>query len=237
MINDLVNHVKARLGASHHKLELDDQAIVKLLQNETLKTLSIYLPCFVEFKMKGSECRIPGTSGMYHIPIEHEDMELIGIEQVHQYNLNNYFLGNSFNILGGDVFAAMQSFSATRLMANAISAFVPPQTFQFMPPSSVRIFNNTSESDHLLLLRTTHKKDFSTFSFGLRETIKNLCLADVCIDLLGIRNYFQSVNTTFAEINLNIDFLQNQADKREEIIEQLRMNQLKNPGTKKIYIA
>ena len=73
--------------------------------------------------------------------------------------------------------------------------------------------------------------------FGLLETVKKLALADVANDLLGIRSYFQNVGTAFGELNLNVDQLKEWADKRDDVIELLRKNQLKNTGVRKIYVA
>ena len=64
-----------------------------------------------------------------------------------------------------------------------------------------------------------------------------LAMADVAGDLLGIRNYFSQIETTFGEINLNTELLSSWVEKRDDVIEQLRNNQLKNAGAKKIWVV
>ena len=66
--------------------------------------------------------------------------------------------------------------------------------------------------------------------------IKKLAFYDVALDIYSIRRYFSSLSTTFADIELNLDDL-SVSDRRDDLIETLRKNQLKNPGARKIYIA
>jgi hypothetical protein len=239
MINEIVNHIMGRLGATHRRLELPVDDIVKLLQQETLLTLSVYHPMYIECQLDLAQNLVEGMGNTYNIPRDIHGFRPIGVEKVIGSMTNGGVSGNGYNfgILGATLMDSMNNFMSEKLLNGLSNAMIPPETFQWIPPNMIRIHNTYTYQSVMLALKSTHKKDFSTFNFGLLETIKKLALADVCADLLGIRNYFQSVGSTFAEINLNIDQLKEYADKRDDLIELMRKGQLKNAGVKKIYLA
>jgi hypothetical protein len=238
MIAELVNNIKARLGASHRNLELDDRDIVNLLQNETLKTASIYNPFFLEYLLDPETEQVEGMGNVFNVPMEIAGFETMGVEKVFaaQNTASMYGLV-PYGILGGDIGTIMGNYLNMKLANGITGLMLPPDTFQYVHPGMLRIFNTYTQNKYFVVLRTTHKKDFSTFPYGLRETIMKLALADVANDLLGIRTFFQNLGSTFAEINLNTDMLNNWADKRDDLIENMRKNQLKNAGVRKIYVA
>ena len=238
MIAELVNNIKARLGASHRNLELDDRDIVNLLQNETLKTASIYNPFFLEYLLDPETERVEGMGNVFNVPMEIAGFETIGVEKVFAaQNTASMYGFVPYGILGGDIGTIMGNYLNMKLANGITGLMLPPDTFQYVHPGMLRIFNTYTQNKYFVVLRTTHKKDFSTFPYGLRETIMKLALADVANDLLGIRTFFQNLGSTFAEINLNTDMLNNWADKRDDLIENMRKNQLKNAGVRKIYVA
>lgn len=238
MINYLVSHVKGRLGATHRKLELDDVAIVKCLTEETLPTLSIYFPYYLEYVLECAKHKVPDTDRMYYLPRTFDDMyTLMSVEKVIPISGVAAFQGNNFNVLGNDLIGSVSSFLNSKVATSFAGAFSAPATFQFLPPNMIRLQNQAmGDGDSILVqCRVTHKHDFSTFPFGLLETVKKLALFDVSLDVYGIRKYFSSLNTTFADIQLNLDDL-NVVDKRDDLIEKMAKNQLKNSGARKIII-
>ena len=238
MIAELVNNIKARLGASHRNLELDDRDIVNLLQNETLKTASIYNPFFLEYLLDPETERVEGMGNVFNVPMEIAGFETMGVEKVFAaQNTASMYGFVPYGILGGDIGTIMGNYLNMKLANGITGLMLPPDTFQYVHPGMLRIFNTYTQNKYFVVLRTTHKKDFSTFPYGLRETIMKLALADVANDLLGIRTFFQNLGSTFAEINLNTDLLNNWADKRDDLIENMRRSQLKNAGVRKIYVA
>jgi hypothetical protein len=237
MINEIVNHVKSRLGMTHRRLELSEEDIVNLLQTETLPTLSVYFPFYLEYMLDTQTTLVEGMGNTYNLPTELMGFRIIGCEKVIDSLGYTASSGMNFGILGTDMVSSMTNFMNTKLSNGLTMAMLPPTTFQFMPPNLLRVHNTYSGRNLFTVLKSTHRKDFSTLPFGLLESVKRLALADVANDLLGIRNYFQNVGTTFGEINLNLDQLKEWSDKRDDLIESFRKNQLKNTGAKKIYVA
>jgi hypothetical protein len=237
MIVNLLNFIKSKLGSSSVKLELSDDDIVTILQQETLKTISVYNPFYVEYMLNMDTDLVEGSNNTFYIPDNIYGFIPFGVEKV--INASSFTSYNQWGVLGGDLRTAMELVINSKMINNLEVLTLPPQTFQYIQPNIIRLNTSflPSLSRILLVLRTTHKDDFSTIPFGLRETVKNLAMSDVCSDLLGMRTYFQNLTTPFAEINLNVDYLRDWVDKRNDIIDSLRKNQLKNANAKKIFFA
>jgi len=236
-INMLVNHVKARLGVSVRNIELSDSAIMDILMQETLPTLSIYMPyyCLLQLDLPSSAV-LPGMN-TYRIPEEIQGFRVLEAQAVMPAFAGVASSAYYFTPMGGDL-QNIVSMLATAKMANNMSgAIMPPETWQWLPPSMLRIYSTYTLATVNVLLKTTHKEDFTTFPLGALETIKKLALYDVAMDIYGIRKYFSSLNTIVAQIDLDMEFFQQVPDKRDELVERLRREQLKFGPTKKIYIA
>lgn len=237
MINDIIRHIKGRLGAYTRKLEISDEAIISILEQETLPTLSVYFPYYIDYILDTEDSRLPDTRNQFYLPSEIEGFYLLGVERVLPAMGGSQSTGMG-NVYGG-VMPSINNYINMKLDATILSAFMIPDTFTFFPPNTIRLngeLNFTAYKRMLLTLKVTHNKNFSTFHPGLRETIMKLAMFDVSLDILGIRKYFQNLSTTFGEVDLNLDILE-VSDKRDDLIESLRKNQLKNSVIKKIYIA
>jgi hypothetical protein len=235
-INTLVNHVKARLGTHVRHLEMDDEAIINCLQQETLPTLSIFFPYYCQYLLNLKEAEVQPGMNTYFLPTEIEDFSVMGVEgflpAYRGLASQPYF----FAPMGSDLQSIMGALNSTKLANTLASAIINPSTFTWMPPNMVRLSSNYSMEQVIFCLRTTHKKDFSTFPYGAMETIKKLALYDVAMDIYSIRKHFAQINTIFAQINLDMDFFNSIPDKRDDLVERLRKEQLKYSNAKKIYI-
>jgi hypothetical protein len=237
MINDILNYINSKLGVTHRELELDSDAIIRCLHQETLPTISIYFPFYCEYLLNRDLSTVNNSNNTFYLPDEIEGFRIMSVEKVFigYNNLTN--TSQLLGVLGASMTSAISNFVSMKMGATGASAFLPPETFQWIPPNILRVSNMYNNNQFVLTVRTTHRKDFSTLPFGVLPTIKQLALIDVCTDILGIRQYFQTLNTNFAELNLNVDALQNIVERREDFIEILRKNQLRNTGVKKIYLA
>ena len=116
MIAEIVNHIKARLGATHRRLELDDQDIVRLLQTETLKTLSIYHPFFLEYMLDLKTTLVEGMGNTYNVPLDIQGFKLMGVEKVYSTsNSPGVIAANTFGVLGSDLTSALSNFANSKL--------------------------------------------------------------------------------------------------------------------------
>jgi len=237
MINDIMRYVKARLGAYHRQLELDDDALLDCLENETLKTLSVYYPYYMEWIVNTVTDRVPDLGNHIYIPTEIQGHIVMGVERVLPKfgQIQSTGIGNIY----GGILPSINNFINMQLDASILSAFSIPGTWTFLPPNMLRLngeINWTTYPNYNVTLKTTHNKDFSTFQFGLREVIKKLAFYDICLDIYGIRKYFSNLATTFGDLNLDLDVL-NVEDKRDDLIQKLRVDQIYGTRVKKLYIV
>ena len=234
----IVDHIKARLGLSHRAIEIDDNAIIQCLQQETLKTLSVYHPFYCQLILDLSKNEVMPGANTYYVPeVLGDDFEVVGIELVMPMSTGQAATSMYYMPAGSDLQTILSSLSMTKLANSLASATINPTTHKFIPPNMVTLYSNYSLQRTMMVARTTHKKDFTTFPFGMLELIKDLAFYDVAMDIYSIRKYFSNVHTLFAEIQLDMDLYNSIPDKRADLIERMRKNQLKYSNTKKIFIA
>ena len=258
-ISLIMDHVKGRLGVSHRQIEFSDEALVKCLIDNTLKTLSIYHPFYCMLFMDSKNSEVMPNMNTYYVPTElGDDFELMSVEYIGPMNspvINQSQSSNntntSFNSVGHAVYPSPYTFlpsggnfqsiitslTTMKIAGTLSNAGLNSFTFDFIPPNMVRLNSPLGTSNLFLIVRTTHKKDFTTLPFGLLDAVKELAFYDVAIDIYSIRKYFSNVKTLFAEINLDMETYQDALSKRETLIERFRKNQLKYSSSKKIYFG
>jgi len=224
--NEIINYVKARLGGSAHRIELDDEAINRLIHEQTLKTISTYFPLQKKIVVTtANKILDPMNRDEYYLPDMDEDV--ISIAQIIPptsgfgvyvnnnltYQLNNNIGSTMLDGLGNIIYLA---------------TFVPPNRVKITP-----VLPNNWPS-FVLLINVAHK-DFITLTPGLREIVMKLALLDCKIDIFGIRSYFATLNTEFGQIELNLSSLESAISEREELIEKMRSKQLFSSTRKKVW--
>jgi hypothetical protein len=236
-LNLLVNHIKARVGFTHRKLELSEEAIITCLQQETLPTISTYMPFYCMSSCNLGTDKVAQNMNTYWIEAKSDEFDILDVTvvmpPVRGMNSSAYML----TPIGADYQTIIGALTTSKFASTLNSVVLNPETWQFLPPNQLRVYSTYSLTELALVLKTTHRKDFSTLPIGASEVIKKLAYYDVMMDVFGFRKYFSQLNTAVAQINLNMDELSSIPDKRDELIERLRKEQLKYSPTKKIYVA
>ena len=237
-ISMLLDHVKSRLGVSHRHIEFLDDALIKCLEQTTLQTLSVYCPFYCNMIINLNEAEVMPGMNTYFVPETlGDDFNVMGVEYVLPISTGQSASTMFYMPMGGDLQGIITSLAMSKLSNTMLGATVNPQTHQFIAPNMVRLMSTAMTTNAMMIARTTHKKDFTTFPFGMLETIKNLAFYDVAMDIYSVRKYFSNVQTLFAQIQLDMDMYNSIPDKRDELIEKLRTRQLRFSNTKKIFIA
>lgn len=235
-----MDYIHNRLGHLVKKIELSDDDIIKCLQNETLITMSLYYPFFIEYKLDTNANRMENSNNMFYLPNDIEGHKLLSVASVQTGTAysNGWTGGNPYNIIGNSIHNSIMGYNAVKLNLNVTSALTVPETFSFIPPNLLRLYSvNFRNQYYMCIFKMTHREDFATFHIGLREIIRNLAFYDVCIDLYGVRKYFSQINTLFAEIQLETSMLEDAIGKREEVLEKLKHNMLLSTHQRKIFIG
>ena len=90
----------------------------------------------------------------------------------------------------------------------------------------------------MIQINTVHPDHFGTIPLNMREYFLKLALYDVEIMLYHIRRRFQSLQTTFGEMELFVDELAEAEDKKKELLEEkFLVNSIKSSNRKKLIIA
>lgn len=240
-LSRVMNRVKARLGVAVQKLELTDEDLARIIMEETLPTFSNFFPEFKSHKIYRHE-KLEDHGGTYYIR-GLEERTILGMSRIlgggctsgqGLGNRNGYGRHNEFrrNVTPE---TGVRSFMMDQAAANVVSALMHPYTFEFKPPNSILLQPFMDEDYIDVELKMVHAS-LMTIHPGLTEYFCKLALYDIQIDLLGIRSYFQNISTTYGEINLRLDSLEQADDKREELLELFREKASFSPNRQQIWV-
>jgi len=214
-------------------VDFQDKDLLKCLVEETLPTFSVYVPHYMDYTIDTAADRVDATRmGIYRILTP---FDIIGIHQLRDW------LGSSgqdltpfeafSNNTGDDVIDRQQ-------VADIASAVVLAPTFKFMPPNTVEIFPKGWDAQSITIeLQVVHPSHLRTVPGGAREKIRGLFLADLATDVLGHRQYFESTQTLFGDLRLNVDRLQTIADTRSTLIEEFERKKGKTGRALRVVVA
>ena len=225
----ILNRARSFLGQNvTGQIDFKDEDILACLDQETLPTLSIYLPHYQDFPVDTDKDRINGQEGVFQIRAPGE--RLLGVNRVRE-GIAAFGSMMYDPMLFGDMLDR-------QLVADRQSASELSVTWDFRPPNIIEIFPKALQYSQINIeCKCVHHTHLRTIPPTAREILRELFLADLAIDVLGVRQYFQTIQSVFGEIQLNLDRLQQQADKREAIVEKLEQKQFKSAHARRLWIA
>ena len=224
----LLNRGRAMLGQFvTGRTDFHDKDLLAVLEAETLPTLSVYLPWLCDVEVDIVADQLPGRQGVYQL--RRAPGEIIGVSRIME-GVGAFGAFPYDPLLFGDVLDR-------QLVADRQSMSVVEITWKFTPPNVVEIFPKGLTYQNLHFeTRLVHPTHLKTVPFGARETLRDLYLADLATDVLTARQYFQTLQTVFGELQLNLERLQQHADKRPDVIETLARMQHKSAGARRLWI-
>lgn len=95
-------------------------------------------------------------------------------------------------------------------------------THKFYPPNIVEVQGFPRYYKLMATIEVSHDKDLSSIPPNIRDIFMKFCLYTTASYLLGIRSKYSNLSTTIGEISLNLDFLSNLAEKKNELYASLR---------------
>ena len=225
----ILNRARSFLGQNvTGQIDFKDEDILACLDQETLPTLSIYLPHLQDFAIDTEKDQINGRIGVYQIRAPGE--RLLGVNRVRE-GIAAFGSMMYDPMLFGDMLDR-------QLVADRQSASELTVTWDFRPPNIVELFPKALQYSQINIeCKCVHHTHLRTIPPTAREILRELFLSDLAIDVLSVRQYFQNIQSVFGEINLNLDRLQQQAEKREQIIEKLEQKQFKSAHARRLWIA
>jgi len=230
-MTDTIRYIEANIGYKFRDIEIDDNEIMDAIINHTLPVFSSYFPC--QYRKFLTPCdRVPDTMNQFFIDSTdpQEPYEILGVSQIYVGDYNN--LGYDTSMILGYNYAS----GFSNIFANLGRMAINPVVFEFIPPNRVEIRPNSYKTNFLIELKVVHPPHLRTIHPGMEEYFKRLALYDIQIYLYNIRSRFQTLNTPFGQIDLNLDILNDAFSKREELLELFRRNMGKGFNRKRVWI-
>lgn len=231
-LSRMLDRARSFLGQSiGRSADFSDQELTKCLDEVTLPVFSIYLPYYEDVVVDcQKDLAFPDRRGIYLI--RRDGLTLIGVNKLRDRNVFQGDLGLPYDP------GVYQDILERQRVLDYTSRAAVSMTFAFQAPNLLEVFPKGFDFQNLLVqCKFVHPTTLRTIPPGAYEILKELYLADLARDVLGVREYFSTLQTSFGEINLNLDRLRTQADKRDQLIEKLELKQHKHGLATRVFVG
>lgn len=227
----LLNKIEMRLGTKPLNLPADisKDKWAEVIENDTLVTFSRYYPHAFKYhlgpKDKKNGCYyldeelIGGCKilGLRDISWEDFATDSLGIQESAGYGIYD-FLGSNYG---------MADIALIQMRADHMSLFNNGIYPVFEPPNKIRLQSATSSdiggiSDFHVWILVEHSPNLTTISPTQMETFESLAQADIAQFLFRYLKYYDQLQTVYATIDLKLNDLESEANKRDEVINNIK---------------
>lgn len=230
-MTELLDKIERRLGTKPVNLPNDiaKSSWVEVIESDTLTTFSRYFPHIFPYEVNTKTDK----KGDYYLIDEERigNIDVLGIRDInwdkfsknYNYSLSGY---GSYGYLGGQY--NMDDIGLMQMRADHSSLFNNEIFVEWEPPNKVKLVSTTgldiarSMSTFTIDLFLKHPNNLMTIAPTKMETFEALAIADVATYLYQYLKYFDGLETVYANIDLKMDEWQKQADRREDIVQQLK---------------
>lgn len=230
----LLDKIERRLGTKPLNLPdylRKDVWAKEVICNDTLDTYSRYFPNIIRIQIDVSGPKMPG--GYYLIDDDIcESVEILGVRDINWATfgqgsgmLSPYAGWGAYDYLS-------QSYSVDDVMlmqmrADQMSLFNNGIYLDFKPPNMIKFTSVTGNSvtgmnEIPLDLLIKHADNLMTIPPTAMEVFERLAQADVARFLYSGLKYYEGLETVFAQIDIKLSDLENEASKREDVVQELR---------------
>lgn len=226
----LLNKIERRLGLKMLKLpdEINKDSWVDVIKEDTIPTYSRYFPYELTIVV-GNQCF---KDGYYFIDkCVPDGCKILGIKDIswESYRVDPSFDRWGTNFSTYDFVArdyAIDDIAFSQLSADMMSLFNLGIYVEIEYPNKVRLVsvNGSPISRYRpfpLKIFIEHPISLMTISPTMMESFEKLAISDVANYLYQQLKYVDGSDTVFANLDLKLDKLQDEANKRDEIIEKL----------------
>lgn len=232
---EILNYIERDVGFMFNDLELKPDEIIKTVERFTIPTFSKFHPKQERVIIK-PEDKVEGTTNMFYIDSENPIVNINRVIGANNpiTNLTGY-AGNMSPYAG----FAMGNPIDSQMMSDLMAINLSPSTFRYHHPNKIEILSSAviGSVNLLIVLNTYHDKHFGSVPNNMHDYFLELASYDVQISLYAMRSRFQNLQTTFGELNLNMDDLREARDKRKELVEKMENYSIFNSNRKKLYFG
>ena len=245
----LLNKLENRLGLKPLNLpeEVSKDSWAEIITTDTLVTFSRYFPR--QFNYEVIPNRHPKKDGWFILDedIISPDTKILGIRDLswadfsqdsltYQQNmgLGVYdYLAGSYGI--EDIGLAQMRADHMSLFNNGIYIeFEPPNRFKLVGTTNADLSRSVGRFHILILLE--HRSDLTTISPTQMETFEALAQADVASYIYRFLVHYDGVDTVYAQIELKLQELENEAAKRDNVIDAIKEGYVSAANANQPYI-
>ena len=191
----------------------------------TIPTWSRYFPYEFRYTITSS---MKKKDGWYLLDEEvFADCNILGVRNIDWGTYNTNLFGGPYGVYDymsagydiGDMFGLIGQANINSLFNNGIYIqFDPPNRFRLESTYGAQIEMGTFD----VFVLIEHSPNLTTISPTMMETFEALAQADVAGYLYNKLKYFQDLQTVFATVNLRLDDIQNEYQKRDDIINTIK---------------
>lgn len=246
----LLNKIENRLGVKMLNLPEDikkDKWASEIVENDTLVTFSRYFPRQFNYEVIPKEH--PKKNGWFLLDEStiSEDTKILGIRDLSWNDFAQDSLTYQQNMGLGVYDYIAQSFgvedvSFAQMRADHMSLFNNGIYIEFEPPNKFKL-TSTTNADlsrsvgrfHVLIL-LEHTSDLTTISPTQMETFEALAQADIATYLYRYLIRYDQLETVYTQIDLKLQDLENEAGKRDDIINTIKEGYVSAANANQPYI-
>lgn len=233
-MTNLLDKIERRLGTNIINLpdQLAKKEWHKIIEQDTIPTFSRYLPNAIKVLINTKETDAEGYSWVdSNLP---DSIEILGIRDI-DWSAFGVINGGSKTPAGFGIYDMFSSHYGLDeiglLQARAdVTSFYNTTIYpEFKYPNKVRFKTaagtaaiNFQYDTVPLTLLVEHSHDLSSIAPTKMEIFEDLATADVASFLYENLKYFDNLETVFANIDIKIDSLKERADRRQDIINELK---------------
>lgn len=231
----LLNKIENRLGTKPLNLpeDVSKDQWGKIIETDTLVTFSRYFPRQFNYLVVPSQT--PRKNGWFLLDesIISADTKILGIRDINWSDFSQDALTYHQNMGWGTYDYLMQSYGVedialAQMRADHMSLFNNGIYVDFEPPNKFRLQSCTGADlsrsvgkFHILIL-LEHRPDLTTISPTQMETFEKLAQADVATFLHRYLVHYDQLETVYLQIDLKLSELENEASKREEVLNEIK---------------
>ena len=221
----LMKRIKMALGIYSIKLPVSELDLFKdVVQDTTIPVFSTYCPFRKSIIGDLNEMRINDRykaddssliSNEYQIPSLFPQQQCIGLNNIRPYiEYNGMMMTASYETI-----ESYETLATGQALADLASTMIPPQTFEFVPPNTFRIYNQVLYNNKVWLdLLYTHSPELNTIPLSARESFFKLALLDTKVYLWNNMKYYKNMETAIGHLDLSIDSWENAESERNDLL-------------------
>jgi len=236
-IAKLVDKIERRLGlvplTPHLPTEFGKDVWADIIKDDTLVTYSRYCPRVFSFMV--TEKTAPKKGGWYYIDEDYVgSQEIIGVGDIDWTKFGNRSIGLAQTFGYGVADAGIASnftlddVMSMKMRADYASIFSNQVIPEFEPPNKIRLVAagnyDVSIGNFNIILYLKHLESLTSIPATAMEKFEQLAQSDVANFLSNNLKYWDGFETVFATIDLKMSKLEEEAGKRDQVIDYLESN-------------